>query len=40
MCCGSNYDLPEDVKKTNDDKINKIIEDRRKLVEEKTLIQK
>lgn len=40
MCCGSNYDLPEDLKKIEQDKVNKLIEERRKQVEEQTLIKK
>jgi len=40
MCCGSNYDLPEDVKTAEQTKIDKIVAERRKQVEDQTLIQK
>lgn len=40
MCCGSNYELPDDLKEAKQAKINKIVEDRRKQVEEQTLIKK
>lgn len=40
MCCGSNYDLPKDVEEAKQAKINKIIADRRKEVEDQTLIKK
>ena len=40
MCCGSNYELPDDLKKAEQAKMNKIVEDRRKQVEEQTLIKK
>ena len=40
MRCGSNYELPDDLKEAEQAKINKIVEDRRKQVEEQTLIKK